>query len=209
MIRIERYINELMTSNCYIVWDDVTKGAIVIDPASEHSLREIAFIEENDLRLDYIILTHEHTDHTWGVNAIVQKFNPDVICSCACKDSLPKAGDMYFRLYYDDPNYSYAVCRVDMTTEELNNKLMWDGKIITFVPSPGHSAGSICIKIDDFLFSGDTLMQYKPYVNKKSGSIEVLKQTVEHLLSSRPNTTIVYPGHGEMFRLSDYTNLFR
>lgn len=198
-----------MTSNCYIVWDDVSKGAIVIDPASEHSLREIALIEENDLRLDYIILTHEHTDHTWGVNAIVQKFNPYVICSCACKESLPKAGDMYFRLYNDDPNYSYAVCRVDMTTEELNNKLMWDNKIIYFIPSPGHSAGSICIKIDDFLFSGDTLMQYKPYVNKKSGSIEVLKQSIEHLLSSRPDTTIVYPGHGEMFRLSDYTNLFR
>ena len=70
MLKVERFINDLMTSNCYVVYDEVTKGCLVIDPASEKSLREIQFIEERGLSLDYIILTHEHTDHNWGVNSL-------------------------------------------------------------------------------------------------------------------------------------------
>lgn len=66
MLKIERFINELMNSNCYVVYDDNTKRCLVIDPGSEHSLREIEFIEENELTLDYILITHEHTDHNWG-----------------------------------------------------------------------------------------------------------------------------------------------
>ena len=67
-----------MTSNCYIVWDDVTMDALVIDPASEHSLREIEYLTRLGLRLDYILLTHEHTDHTWGVNALLDKYDAKV-----------------------------------------------------------------------------------------------------------------------------------
>ncbi len=66
MLKIERFINELMSSNCFIVYDEVTKHGVVVDPGSEKSEREQCFIKEKDLVIDYIILTHEHTDHTWG-----------------------------------------------------------------------------------------------------------------------------------------------
>lgn len=208
MIQIQRFVNELMTSNCFVVWDDDSRHCVIIDPASEKAEREIQLIEENKLTLDYILLTHEHTDHTWGVNALVERYNPEVICNAACKEALPKAGDMYFRLYYDDPNYTYAVCKVDHTTEELNNHLVWDGKEIEFIPAPGHSAGSVCIRLGDKVFSGDTLMQFKPYVNKKSGSKGVLEQTINTLLETLPSSTMIYPGHGEAFVLTDYINPF-
>lgn len=208
MIQIQRFVNELMTSNCFVVWDDDSRHCVIIDPASEKAEREIQLIEDNKLTLDYILLTHEHTDHTWGVNALVERYNPEVICNAACKEALPKAGDMYFRLYYDDPNYTYAVCKVDHTTEELDNHLVWDGKVIEFIPAPGHSAGSICIRLGDKVLSGDTLMQFKPYVNKKSGSKGVLEQTINCLLEQLPSTTTIFPGHGEIFTLSDYINPF-
>lgn len=208
MIKIERFINELMSSNCFVVWDDETHRCVIIDPASEKALKELSFIESHSLVLDYILLTHEHTDHTWGVNALVERYNPEVICNTACKDALPKSGDMYFRLYYDEPNYTYTVCKVDHTTEELDNHLVWDGKVIEFIPAPGHSAGSICIRLGDKVFSGDTLMQFKPYVNKKSGSKDVMRQTINRIVSSLPSSTIIYPGHGEIFDLTDYINPF-
>ena len=197
-----------MSSNCFVVWDDETHRCVIIDPASEKAEREIQLIEENHLFFDYILLTHEHTDHTWGVNKLVEKYNPQVICSAACKEALPAAGDMYFRLYYDDPNYSYAVCRVDKTTEELQNQLTWNGEKFEFIPSPGHSAGSICIQMGNILFSGDTLMQFKPYVNKRNGSKYILEETISFLLSSLLPSTLVYPGHGEVFTLSEYNNPF-
>lgn len=83
-----------------MVWDDASLRCLIIDPASEKSLREIEFIESHNLTLDYILLTHEHTDHTWGVNALLDKYDAKVVCSQKCKENLPKAGDAYFLLYY-------------------------------------------------------------------------------------------------------------
>lgn len=203
MLKVERYINELMASNCYIVWDDVTLRCIVIDPASEHSLREIKFIEERNLMLDYIILTHEHTDHTWGVNSLLGKYDPTVICTDICKQHLPEAGDTYFRLYYEKENYTYTVRRVDNTVEELGWVLDWRGRIIKFVDTKGHSLSSMCIEIEDSLYTGDTLMQYKPYINKRNGSKELYEQSVKMLMQTYSGETRIYPGHGEMFLLKD------
>ena len=92
MIKVERFVNELMSSNCYIVADEASRHCICIDPASEKSLREIEYIENNGLTLDYIILTHEHTDHTWGVNALKDSY-PDskLVCSKQCMKYAPKA----------------------------------------------------------------------------------------------------------------------
>lgn len=186
-----------MTSNCYVVYDDVTKACIVIDPGSEKSEREILFIEENCLHLDYIILTHEHTDHTWGCNSLLVKFNPKVICSKACSQELPKAGDVYFQLYYDNLKYHYEVARVDVLIEDINYKLNWNGSVINFIPTPGHSKGAICFDVDNYLFSGDTIMKYKPYV--KRGSIEEYKASVKCIEETYSNKNMILcPGHGEM-----------
>lgn len=203
MIQIEHFINELMTSNCYIVWDDVAKGAVVIDPGSEHSLREIQFIEKNGLHLNYIILTHEHTDHTWGVNALLDKYDTKVICSEKCKENLPSAGNAYFRLYYERKDYNYSVRQVDYTTESLNNRLIWNGITIKFISTPGHSMGSICIDIDGKLFTGDTIMQYKAYINKRNGNNDLFQKSVQCIVESyAPNTTL-YPGHGVPFLMKN------
>lgn len=206
MIRIEIFVNELMYSNCYIVWDDVKKHTIVIDPASEFSLREISFIENNFLNLDYIILTHEHTDHTWGVNALLDAFpETKVIATQDCKNELPKADQAYFRLYMDDPNYEYHVRRVDVTTEELNWELNWHGQNFRFIHTPGHSISSMCFYFEDVLFSGDTIMQFKKmYINKKTGSWDVWKSSVDKLKTLYNEETLIFPGHGNPFKLKDY-----
>lgn len=206
MLRIKKFDNELMNSNCYAVWDDSSEHCLLIDPASRLAHNEIEFIEQNNLILDYIFLTHEHTDHTWGVNELIHKFkNTEVICSDACRESLPKAGNHYFMFYYDDPNYSYCVEKVDHTTESFHDRLKWNGHTISFIHSPGHSIGSICIKIDDkILFSGDTLMQFKPFINKRDGSFKTYEQTVAQLLSILDDSVMIYPGHGTEFLFKDY-----
>lgn len=206
MLRIKRSVNELMSSNCYLIWDDGSDNCVIIDPASRFALDEIEFMRINKLSLDYILLTHEHTDHTWGVNELLHKYkDAKIICSDACRKALPNAGNHYFTFYYDDPNYSYCVERVDFTTEQLNNQLIWNCHKISFIPSPGHSSGSICILLDDnILFSGDTLMQFKPFINKRDGSLEIYKNTVAYLLSILDASMTIYPGHGSEFLLKDY-----
>lgn len=204
MIRVERFVNELMSSNCYLLVDEVSMHCICIDPGSEKSLREIDYIEKNGLTLDYIILTHEHTDHTWGCNALVEKFGAKVVCSEVCKQNLANEFQAYFLLYYDNPDYRYNVCNVDYTTEELGGILDWQGHSFKFVYTPGHSMGSVCILVEGMLFTGDTVMQTKPYINKRNGSKERFKESIAMILSKFDGEQTIYPGHGEVFKLKDY-----
>lgn len=193
-----------MSSNCYLVVDEASKHCICIDPASEKSSREIEYIETNGLTLDYIILTHEHTDHTWGVNALVERFGIKVVCSEICEQNLAKEFQAYFLLYYDNPDYHYTVCKVDITTEELRDKLSWEGRTVEFIYTPGHSMGSICILIDGMLFTGDTIMQTKPYINKRNGSKELFYKSAKKVIETFSPKIVVFPGHGDPFRLEDY-----
>lgn len=205
MLKVERFINELMTSNCYVVYDEDTKRCLVIDPASEMSLREIQFIEDNGFVLDYIVLTHEHTDHTWGVNALKDHY-PDakILCSEACDRFAPKASRAYFLLYYDDPNYRYVIYPADVLIDDSETPLEWDGHEISFVMTPGHSYGSMCIVIDDMLFTGDTVMPFKPYFNGRDSNEDDWKESIKLIESKFCADTMVYPGHGEMLMLGEW-----
>ena len=205
MLHIERFVNQLMNSNCYIVVDEELKHCFCIDPASEKSEREIDYIEQNGLALDYIFLTHEHTDHTWGVNALVEKYpSVKVICSEICKQNLAKEFQAYFLFYYDNPDYHYSVCQVDNTAENINGLFDWFNNTIVFLPTPGHSMGSLCVSLNGMLFSGDAIMQTKPYINKRNGSKELFHKSASKVKEAFNKETIVYPGHGDSFLLKDY-----
>lgn len=193
-----------MSSNCYLIVDDVSKHCICIDPGSEKSEREIEYIESNGLTLDYIFLTHEHTDHTWGCNSLVTHYGAIVVCSEMCKHNLSSEFQAYFLFYYDNIDYHYTVCKVDKTCEELGDKLDWQGFTIEFIYTPGHSMGSICILIDNLLFTGDTIMQTKPYINKRNGSKEKFIESIQMIQNRFDNNQIIYPGHGNFFKLEDY-----
>jgi len=148
-------------------------------------------------------LTHEHTDHTWGCNTLIDKYNCKVVCSNACKSALPFQGGVYFQLYYNDADYVYHVKRVDLVTEEIEHKLIWNSHKFEFIDTPGHSDGSICILLGDKLFSGDTLMQFKPYISKRGSKMQY-SDSVNRLMSLLDPLTTVYPGHGDMFLLKNY-----
>lgn len=194
-----------MTSNCYIVADEASKHCICIDPASEKSLREIDFIEKNGLTLDYIILTHEHTDHNWGVNSLREHFSDSkLVCSEPCNKYVKKTNRAYFLFYYDDPNYRYEIAPADILISNQENAILWSGHDIRFILTPGHSYGSLCIDIDGMLFTGDTIMPFKPYFNGRDSNEEDWKLSIKNVKDAYATETIVYPGHGEHLTLGEW-----
>ena len=208
MITVERFVNELMTSNCYIVADEASKHCICIDPASEKSLREIEFIEKNGLTLDYIILTHEHTDHNWGVNSLRNHFSGSkLVCSDSCNKYVKKTNRAYFLFYYDDPDYCYEIAPADILISNQEDTILWMGNIIKLLLTPGHSYGSMCIDVDEMLFTGDTIMPYKPYFNGRDSNEEDWIESVEFIKSHYSKDTIIYPGHGNLLTLRDWMEL--
>jgi len=204
MLKVERFVNELMTSNCYVVYNDDTKHCLVIDPGSEKSLREIEFIEKNRLTLDYIFITHEHTDHNWGVNSLREHFSVSkLICSESCNKYVKKTNRAYFLLYYDDPDYRYEIAPADVLIKE-DGGLDWSGIQIKFVMTPGHSYGSMCIDIEGMLFTGDTIMPYKPYFNGRDSNQEEWDDSIKRIKERYSPDTLIYPGHGEMLTLGEW-----
>lgn len=208
MLKVERFINELMTSNCYVVYDEDTKRCLVIDPASEKSLREIQFIEEKELALDYIILTHEHTDHNWGVNSLREHFTGSkLVCSEMCNKYVRKTNRAYFLFYYDDPDYRYEIAPADVLVKE-DGCIDWAGYQIHFVMTPGHSYGSMCIDIAWKLFTGDTMMSFKPYFNGRDSNEEDWKKSIKNIINKYNDETQIYPGHGEILSILEWKNYY-
>ena len=206
MLKIQRFVNELMTSNCYVVYDEDTKRCLVIDPGSEKSLCEIEFIEKKSLTLDFIIITHEHTDHNWGVNALREHFiGCKLLCSEECSKHVKKANRAYFLLYYDDSNYHYEITPADKSVKD-GECMDWLGHQIRFIFTPGHSYGSVCIDIDGYLFTGDTIMPYKPYFNGRDSNQNDWDMSIKNIKDIYTAETIVYPGHGEQLTLGEWAD---
>lgn len=209
MLIVERFINELMTSNCYIVADEASKHCVCIDPASEKSLREIDYIEKNGLTLDYIILTHEHTDHNWGVNSLREHFlNCKLVCSEPCNKYVKKTNRAYFLFYYDDPDYRYEIAPADILISNQEDSVSWNGHNIKFIHTPGHSYGSMCIDIDRKLFTGDTIMPFKPYFNGRDSNEEDWKKSIEKINVIYSKESVIYPGHGECLSIGNWNKNF-
>lgn len=207
MLKIERFVNELMTSNCYIVADEASKHCICIDPATEKSLREIEYIESNGLTLDYIILTHEHTDHNWGVNSLREHFaDCKLICSELCNKYVKKTNRAYFLFYYDDPDYRYEIAPADIRISQREEKIEWNAHEIKFILTPGHSYGSMCIDIDGMLFTGDTIMPFKPYFNGRDSNEDEWKLSIKIIMEAYSSKIEIYPGHGEKLLLEEWGN---
>ncbi len=207
---IERYVNELMTSNCYIVVDEVSKSCMVIDPGSEKSLREIAYINSQGLKPDFIIITHEHTDHNWGVNALREAFpNIKLVCSDECGKHIAKANKAYFLFYYDDPSYTYEVEPADILVKGQVSHLDWKGHEVEFFFTPGHSFGAMCAKIENMLFTGDTIMPYKPYFNGRDSNEDDWKQSIEMIEKIVPLETVIYPGHGDPLTYNEWIEKYK
>lgn len=205
MLKVQRFVNELMTSNCYVVYDEDTKRCLVIDPASEKSLKEIQLIEEKKLFLDYIIITHEHTDHNWGVNALRERFpEAKFVCSEQCNKYVKKTNRAYFLFYYDNPDYRYEIAVADILISRQEELLSWDNREISFFLTPGHSYGSMCIDVDGMLFTGDTIMPFKPYFNGRDSNEEDWRASIRRVLARYPLHALVFPGHGEQITLETW-----
>lgn len=207
MIKVQQFVNQLMSSNCFVVYDDETRRTVVIDPGSEKSENEISFIEDNHLDVDYIILTHEHTDHNWGVNSLKEKY-PDIklVCSEVCDRLVKKSNRIFFSFYYDNPDYVYIIDAADILIKSDADFLEWKGREFHFVMTPGHSKASMCIDLNGMLFTGDTIMPYPRYLNKKDGNEEDWKKSVDLIKKRYPLNTIIFPGHGDSLTLEEWMN---
>ena len=178
-------------TNVYVVADEKTREGIVIDPGGAIG-KVYNYIENMNIQLKYILHTHCHADHTAGLKALHQYYPK-------AKIAIHEAD----RKGLTDSSISMSESVCVPTNFEEADIILKEGDVVAFgnlkaeiIHTPGHTAGSISILINDALFTGDTLFK-RMYgrTDLPTGSDEDIQFSIRKLLSY-PDNTIVYPGHG-------------
>jgi len=181
-----------MGTNCYLVWDEKTLEAAVIDPGFEDQ-RISDSINENKLKVKYILLTHGHFDHLGGVNQIRELTGAKVLihendadCLLDPRRNLSVLAGMSMVL---EPADGYLKETETVSLGEL---------VIRVIHTPGHSKGGICLLAEDQLFAGDTLFNTSiGRTDFADGDLNELLNEIETKLFILDDATTVLPGHGE------------
>lgn len=204
MLAIKQIENIPISSNCFVLYDkSVGDNCVLVDPGSENNTHIYRYLEQEKLLPEYIILTHEHFDHCWGVNDMRVKY-PELklVCSLVCSEAIQNRKKNY-SVFNQQPGFELKPA--DIVLEDINWSLSWGGYQIGFEPAQGHSAAGIVFFMDKYVFTGDTLIKDIKTVTKlKTASKERLIDSLSALEKEKGKNYIVCPGHGEMFELDGY-----
>jgi hydroxyacylglutathione hydrolase len=176
-------------ANCYLYASSVDKMGFVIDPGAEAQVI-IARIQALNLKIEYIILTHGHPDHTGALKKLKEATGAAFAIHPA---DIPILRN---KLLYSLLGFRH---------EELApDHLLTDGETLKagdlslrVLHTPGHTPGGICLLGDGFVFTGDTLFrQSVGRTDLPGGNTAQLMESIQTKLMSLQDGTIVYPGHG-------------
>lgn len=190
MLLVDSAISGQIETNCYFVYDAKTKESIIIDPGLDYKV-VIDKIEKLQLKPILLINTHGHFDHITADDIIREKYN---IPLAIHKKDLP--------MLLDSHKNSSFILGMDVIIKEA--EILFDKeetkqcKICNYsiINTPGHSQGSVCILIDNFLFSGDTLFYGSiGRTDLPGGNQEDIEESLKKLKKLNDNI-LVYPGHG-------------
>ncbi|HHX93149.1 MAG TPA: MBL fold metallo-hydrolase [Clostridiales bacterium] len=174
-----------LQTNCYLAWDEDTKKAFIVDPGDVAPAMK-AFIREQNLDPEYIILTHGHSDHTGGIADLLQEFPGIKIVASELERSF---------LLDSRATYGSSGIECDIYVKD-NEEMAAAGETLRFISTPGHTPGGMCILAAGTLFSGDTL--FRCSIGRSDfpgGDYDTLVRSVRERLFVLPESTRVLPGH--------------
>ena len=176
-------------TNCYIIKADNGEAA-VMDPTSFGPALRRALEEEGISELKYILLTHGHFDHITGADKLRTAFGGKIAihrldAPCLESSNESRAADF---------GYPFKAFKEDIILEDGAKLSFGDGEI-EVIHTPGHTVGSVCFKIGDSLFTGDTLFRMSiGRTDFPGGSDELMIASLKRLVALDGNYRVL-PGH--------------
>lgn len=173
----------------YLVGDEATGEALVIDPADD-AHRILTEAGKKNLKIKYIVNTHSHVDHIMGNKQMKDLTGADIIIHEKESRELVEQSSYMMSMFGAE-----ASPPADVTVKE--GDLITVGKVsLEVIHTPGHSPGSICLYGNGLVFTGDTLfVGAVGRTDLEGGSWHGLVSSVRTKLFALPDATVVLPGH--------------
>ena len=185
------------TSNCYIVHNG--NEAFVVDPSiSEKKI--IKALDERNLKLKGILLTHGHFDHIWRAQELRNETGAPLYVHEFDDEMLIDADKNAYRTFTGN---EFTIEKADALLHE-GDVLCLGNEKITVLHTPGHTKGSVCYDTGDSLLSGDTIFaEGFGRCDLHGGDMNALKLSIQRLSEIAKNENRwLYSGHGERSTLS-------
>ena len=171
-----------LETNCYVVTNEKTLESVVIDPGDE-SNTILDYLESNHLTCKAIFLTHGHYDHVGAVEAVQEETGATVYMNA--KDDAKNMHSFHFPFTLPENGRTY----------DDGDVVSAAGIDFSILSTPGHTPGSVVIRAEDALFTGDTLFRGScGRTDLDGGGMEDMLQSLRKICSLEGDYE-VYPGH--------------
>jgi glyoxylase-like metal-dependent hydrolase (beta-lactamase superfamily II) len=168
----KQLFDEVSSTLTYLIADDESKEAIIIDPVKALLDTYLTLVKQNDLTLKYALETHVHADHVTASGRLKQRLGLQTGVSEQC-----------------------GAAEADLQLNE-NDVITFGQQKITVIATPGHTAGSLSFLWKDRIFTGDTLLiNGCGRTDFQGGDASVLYGSIMQKIFSLPDETLIYPGH--------------
>lgn len=189
---VEKFVMGMFQTNCYLLANEESKEAIVIDVPSEPTVIQ-DYLKKHELNLKAILLTHGHCDHILGA-VLLKEATQAPIYIHEGDQIMVSSVDINLSARFPEGPIAF---KGDVTLK--------GGETLEFGPiavqvyhTPGHTLGSVSYVIGDRCYAGDTL--FHESIGRSDlygGSSKTLTQSIKQVLFALPDETRVYPGHGQ------------
>lgn len=198
MLKVKQFIFNPFGVCTYVVSDEVTHDAIIVDPgmdSPDEERRLIDYIETNGLKVTGIVNTHLHLDHCFGVNSVKNRYGVKLSAHPGDAALGRKIATQAMRFGLSDER---KPVEIDVELHDGDTIRVGD-ETLQVLGIPGHSPGGIALysASGKFVLTGDSLFQHSiGRTDLEGGDLRVLVEGVREKLLTLPGDTLVLPGHG-------------
>lgn len=176
-MKIKRFIGGILESNGYVIYREERGSCYVIDPGYNPGVF-LDFIRKKGLRMQGILLTHHHHDHTGAVKKLRAELDCPVFIHREDMDMYGEAAEPL----------------------EHGDVIKLEGEAITVIHTPGHTRGSVCFYSEKskLSFTGDTIFNVDlGRTDLEDGSEAEMIRSCRDIIDKWNNEIFIYPGHGD------------